>query len=159
MVVSHFCDFLGNSQLRDIQKICFSRDTACFSRSNRIRYNCVLGLETKYCIPMKHNTVLKNCTPILLEENCSLLSTSINRFQPFDSIAALVAEEKRYRDLAEQRLRDNIYFPGYFIIVAQKNAWWWINLSVDNHGTLQWLRNTHSNDSPSTRTLILDMFI
>jgi len=58
---------------------------------------------------------------ILQEANMELISTSINQFRPINSIEDLIKEEKKYRDLAIQRLQNNQYFPGFFIFLAQKN--------------------------------------
>jgi len=49
-----------------------------------------------------------------------LLATSINQFQPFESLTQLFEEEKSYEQLAQRYLRKNRYFPGFFVFLAQK---------------------------------------
>ena len=58
--------------------------------------------------------------PILEETGMELVSTTINRFQPIDSVEKLLEEEITYRDIAVQRLQENKYFPGFFVFLARK---------------------------------------
>jgi hypothetical protein len=57
----------------------------------------------------------------LSEMDAELVSTSINKFATIDSRQCLVEEEKAYRQIAEQRLKDMKYFPGFFVFLVQKN--------------------------------------
>jgi len=60
--------------------------------------------------------------PILKESGMELVSTSLNRFQPIQSVDQLIAEESQYEDIARQRLKENKYFPGFFVFLARKVA-------------------------------------
>lgn len=59
-----------------------------------------------------------------LDQNgLSLVSTSINGYGTVDERAALVEEEAVYADLSECRnLVENRFFPGFFTVLAQRNA-------------------------------------
>lgn len=53
--------------------------------------------------------------------NFNLISTSINKFQPFDNVKDLIEEEKRYEHLACQAIYEQQrYFPGFFTVLGQK---------------------------------------
>lgn len=64
---------------------------------------------------------LEEILSLLREENMVLLSTSINKFEPVDwkSIFEL---EKTYERKGQEALREGRYFPGFFIIFAQKSS-------------------------------------
>jgi 2-polyprenyl-3-methyl-5-hydroxy-6-metoxy-1,4-benzoquinol methylase len=72
--------------------------------------------------PHETQHTLAEMLPILQETGMQLVSTSINRFQPINSVEELLEEEITYRDIAVQRLQENKYFPGFFVFLAQKNS-------------------------------------
>ncbi len=72
--------------------------------------------------PHETQHTMAEMMPILKETGMELVATSINHFQPIESLAALFEEEKKYHDLAVQRLKDNQYFTGFFIFLARKQA-------------------------------------
>jgi SAM-dependent methyltransferase len=57
---------------------------------------------------------------LLEEEGLVVESTSINRFKPVVSKAAVIAEEKLHAGRAEKKLRDKVYIPGFFTVLARK---------------------------------------
>ncbi len=74
--------------------------------------------------PHETQHTLKEIAPILKELGMELISTSINQFDPIESLEKLFDEEKKYHDLAVQRLQQNQYFPGFFVFLAQRKDIW-----------------------------------
>lgn len=72
--------------------------------------------------PHETQHTLKEMLPILESSGMELIGTSINHFQPIHSVDYLLEEEKKYRDIAMQRLRENRYFPGFFVFIARKRG-------------------------------------
>jgi SAM-dependent methyltransferase len=70
--------------------------------------------------PHETQHTLKEMVPILEETGMELLSTSINRFGAITSLEALYQEELAYEALAVERLRQDRYFPGFFVFLARK---------------------------------------
>jgi 2-polyprenyl-3-methyl-5-hydroxy-6-metoxy-1,4-benzoquinol methylase len=70
--------------------------------------------------PHETQHTLAEMLPILQETGMELVSTSINRFQPIDSVEKLLEEEITYRDIGSERLQENKYFPGFFVFLARK---------------------------------------
>lgn len=62
----------------------------------------------------------KEMTALLQEEGMELVASSINRFEPFGTPGDLDAMEPEYEERGKQYLRDNVYFPGFFIFLARK---------------------------------------
>jgi 2-polyprenyl-3-methyl-5-hydroxy-6-metoxy-1,4-benzoquinol methylase len=57
---------------------------------------------------------------LLPELNCRLVSTSINRFKSIEDQQCLIEEEKKLYKVAEKRLYEKSYFPGFFVFLLQK---------------------------------------
>jgi 2-polyprenyl-3-methyl-5-hydroxy-6-metoxy-1,4-benzoquinol methylase len=72
--------------------------------------------------PHETQHTLEEMMPILDAAGMELIATSINRFEPIRSRSTLFAEEQRYRAVAEERLRANQYFTGFFVFVARRRA-------------------------------------
>ena len=71
--------------------------------------------------PHESQHTLREVTDWLVEEGLTCRSTSINRFQPVDDWATLFEEEKRLYEVSYQRnVKQQRYFPGFFIVVAQR---------------------------------------
>lgn len=71
--------------------------------------------------PHESQHTLAELLETLSGENCTLLSTSINIFNPITSVADVLKMEAAYEDLGRQRLRELKYFPGFFISIFKKN--------------------------------------
>jgi cyclopropane fatty-acyl-phospholipid synthase-like methyltransferase len=56
---------------------------------------------------------------VFSEEGVQIVSTSINRFGPIDSIESLCLEERKYEEVSHQALKDGRYFPGFFTVMGQ----------------------------------------
>lgn len=70
--------------------------------------------------PYETQHTLKEMLPILKSSGMELIGTSINNFQRISSIDYVLEEERKYRDISMQRLRENRFFPGFFIFIARK---------------------------------------
>lgn len=70
--------------------------------------------------PHETQHTMAEMLPILEETGMELVSTSINRFQPIDSLEKMLAEEIAYLDIAKERLENKKYFPGFFVFLARK---------------------------------------
>ena len=55
----------------------------------------------------------------LKDQNVTLLSTSLNRFQPIKDVAEVYAMEKGYEDLGLKALAEKRYFPGFFTFLLK----------------------------------------
>jgi SAM-dependent methyltransferase len=71
--------------------------------------------------PHETQHTLEEMVEILKREDMTLISTSINRFEQFNSLEKLFELEKMYEDLGRSRLKENKYFPGFFTFLARKN--------------------------------------
>jgi 2-polyprenyl-3-methyl-5-hydroxy-6-metoxy-1,4-benzoquinol methylase len=72
--------------------------------------------------PHETQHTLEEIMPIISEAGMNLVSTSINRFSGISSFEELYAEERKLRETAEQRLKDNQYFTGFFVFLARKSG-------------------------------------
>ncbi len=70
--------------------------------------------------PHETQHTMEEMMPLLKETGMELVSTSINRFQPIESLSALYEEEKKYFEIGVQRLKENQYFTGFFVFLARK---------------------------------------
>lgn len=70
--------------------------------------------------PHETQHTLEEVVPLLREEGMELLSTSINRFQPFDSVESLFKLEKTYEEYGKEMLAKKKFFPGFFVFLARK---------------------------------------
>jgi hypothetical protein len=59
---------------------------------------------------------------LLCEEGFVVRATSINHFKQIGEPTRLYAQEQRYEHLAKAALRQGRYFPGFFVIWAQRGA-------------------------------------
>ena len=57
---------------------------------------------------------------LLPELGCKLVATSINKFGDIGNMQDLIKEERTIRQVAEQRLTERKYFPGFFVFLLQK---------------------------------------
>lgn len=72
--------------------------------------------------PRETQHTLEEMVPVLEESGMRLVSTSINKFQPFKDARELYTLEPGYADLAAERLKQGKYFPGFFVMLAKKEA-------------------------------------
>jgi 2-polyprenyl-3-methyl-5-hydroxy-6-metoxy-1,4-benzoquinol methylase len=69
-----------------------------------------------------HETLhtIEEIISLLPELGCRLISTSINRFKSIEDQQKLIEEEKNLHKVAEKRLHEKKYFPGFFVFLLQK---------------------------------------
>ena len=69
-----------------------------------------------------HETLhtIEEIIQLLPELDCRLVSTSINRFKSIEDQQKLIEEEKTLHKVAEKRLYEKRYFPGFFVFLLQK---------------------------------------
>ncbi|MBK1633634.1 hypothetical protein CKO31_23395 [Thiohalocapsa halophila] len=72
--------------------------------------------------PHETQHTLAELMPLLTEEGMTLVSTSINRFAPIESVDAVLALEEDFREVSRQRLAEGRYFPGFFVLLVRKSA-------------------------------------
>ena len=70
--------------------------------------------------PHETQHTLEELIPVLHSENMELISSSINKFEAFKTEDELIEKEQSCYTLAMQKLRDKIYFPGFFVFLAKK---------------------------------------
>jgi SAM-dependent methyltransferase len=61
--------------------------------------------------------VLKIIEPL----GMTLISTSINRFEKFNTVDELISIEKELEETGNLQLANRKYYPGFFVFLAQKN--------------------------------------
>ena len=70
--------------------------------------------------PHETQHTLAEVLDVMAQSGMEMVSTSINRFEPIRSVAALLEQERSYRSIAQQRLKEDRYFPGFFLVLAKK---------------------------------------
>jgi 2-polyprenyl-3-methyl-5-hydroxy-6-metoxy-1,4-benzoquinol methylase len=70
--------------------------------------------------PHETQHTLAEMLPLIEECGADLVSTSINRFEPITDLASVLEQEKDYAEVSKQRLRENRYFPGFFLVLLRK---------------------------------------
>ena len=58
--------------------------------------------------------------PIFSDLNYEIKFTSLNRFKTFNDYKEIIDKEKEWYDYGKKQLKNNLYFPGFFIIFAKK---------------------------------------
>lgn len=72
--------------------------------------------------PHETQHTLREMVAVIEACGMTLASTSINRFQPFESVDELYGQEQDYARIATERLAADEYFPGFFVFLARKTA-------------------------------------
>ncbi len=70
--------------------------------------------------PHETQHTLQMVCDLFAEIGVDLISTSINRFGPISSHQDLFTEEKKFKEIGEQKLKDRTYFPGFFVALGRK---------------------------------------
>jgi SAM-dependent methyltransferase len=85
------------------------------------RQHLLSWYRDQVCHPFETQHTLEEVLPILDKAGMTLLSTSINRFQPFDDVRDVVALEPAMAATSRERLASNQYYPGFFLFSARKD--------------------------------------
>jgi 2-polyprenyl-3-methyl-5-hydroxy-6-metoxy-1,4-benzoquinol methylase len=70
--------------------------------------------------PHETQHTLREIVDVAETAGADVVATSINRFAPVDDVRALYDHEREYEALAQQRLREGKYFPGFFVTLLRK---------------------------------------
>lgn len=70
--------------------------------------------------PRETRHTLREVAPWLADAGLELVSTSINRFQPFKDLEALFELEAGYEARSRRALRRGRFFPGFFTFLARR---------------------------------------
>ncbi len=70
--------------------------------------------------PNETQHTLAELLPVLAEESLQLVSCSLDGFQPITDVGRLLARERAEGLVARQKLEEGRYYPGFFLVLAQK---------------------------------------
>ncbi|MBA3657699.1 MAG: hypothetical protein H0W69_10150, partial [Gemmatimonadaceae bacterium] len=70
--------------------------------------------------PHESQHTLKEMAQLISEEGATVVSTSINRFQPIEDMNELFILEQEMERAGEEALRKKRYFPGFFTFLVEK---------------------------------------
>ena len=69
--------------------------------------------------PKETQHTLAEILPII-KTKYKIISTSLNKFEQIHNLEQIVEEEEKWLNFGLQKLRNNIYFPGFFIIFGER---------------------------------------
>ena len=69
--------------------------------------------------PKETQHTLEEIIPIF-KNKYKIISTSLNRFKKIRNLKKVIEDEKKWYDYGSEKLKKNIYFPGFFVTVAVK---------------------------------------
>ena len=69
--------------------------------------------------PKETQHTLAEILPII-KQKYKIISTSLNKFERIHNLEQIVEEEEKWLNFGLQKLRNNIYFPGFFIIFGER---------------------------------------
>lgn len=70
--------------------------------------------------PHETQHTLSEILPII-KEKYEIISTSLSKFQKIENLSKILETEAQMYDVGLKKLKQNKYFPGFFIFVAKKN--------------------------------------
>ncbi len=70
--------------------------------------------------PYETQHSVEEVNAVLEAQGLRLVSTSINRFAPINDVTEIFEKEKEYLEIGRTRLEQGQYFPGFFVVLAQK---------------------------------------
>lgn len=70
--------------------------------------------------PHETQHVLEEVLEVFKKKNYSFTGTSINKFDKQESLESILNKEKKLYDYAFKKLKNNIYYPGFFIVGGEK---------------------------------------
>jgi len=71
--------------------------------------------------PHETQHTLQEVLEIFNKNNYVFMGTSINHFSQGDSIEKILQEEKKLLDYASEKIKNKIYYPGFFFVRGEKN--------------------------------------
>ena len=73
--------------------------------------------------PHETQHVLKEVLEVFKKNDYNFIGTSINKFDKQESLTNIFNKEKKLYDYAFEKVKNNIYYPGFFIVGGEKNKW------------------------------------
>jgi SAM-dependent methyltransferase len=70
--------------------------------------------------PHETQHTFEEISPILLENGYEIISTSINKFDNYKTEVEIINMEKDLEEYGRNKIDNNIYYPGFFIVIAKK---------------------------------------
>ena len=71
--------------------------------------------------PHETQHTFEEISELLINVDYEILSTSINKFEKIKNLKDIFSLEKNLFDYSVNKIKNNVYFPGFFITVAKKN--------------------------------------
>jgi len=71
--------------------------------------------------PHETQHTFEEISKILIELGYTISSTSINKFEKFKNLKDIFSLEKNLVEYSLNKIKNNVYFPGFFITIAKKN--------------------------------------
>ena len=71
--------------------------------------------------PHETQHVLKEVLEVFKKNDYNFIGTSINKFDKQESLTNIFNKEKKLYDYAFEKVKNNIYYPGFFIVGGEKN--------------------------------------
>ena len=71
--------------------------------------------------PHETQHTFEEISELLINVDYEILSTSINKFEKIKNLKDIFSLEKNLFDYSVNKIKNNVYFPGFFISVAKKN--------------------------------------
>ncbi len=70
--------------------------------------------------PHETQHTFEEISKVLIDVGYSIISTSINRFEEIKSLKNIFDSEKKLYDVSIKKIKENEYFPGFFITCGKK---------------------------------------
>tara|TARA_A100001015_G_scaffold321508_1_gene452636 strand:+ start:2138 stop:2959 length:822 start_codon:yes stop_codon:yes gene_type:complete len=70
--------------------------------------------------PHETQHVLKEVLNVFKKHNYKFIGTSINKFDNDESLESILNKEKKLYEYAAEKIKNNIYYPGFFIVGGEK---------------------------------------
>jgi hypothetical protein len=71
--------------------------------------------------PHETQHVLEEVLEVFKKNDYNFIGTSINKFDKQESLTNIFNKEKKLYDYAFEKVKNNIYYPGFFIVGGEKN--------------------------------------
>lgn len=72
--------------------------------------------------PHETQHTLAEVLEVMKTSGMEMIATSINRFEAIRSVKDLLEQERGYREIGLQRLQEDRYFPGFFLVLSKKTT-------------------------------------
>jgi 2-polyprenyl-3-methyl-5-hydroxy-6-metoxy-1,4-benzoquinol methylase len=115
-----FLDYFAEMKARGASETEMLERYTCLDRRLTNRTHLLSWFRDQVLHPHETQHTLEELSPLLAECGMTVRSTSINNFRRFVSIEELYEQEKTLLDVARARMAAGTYYPGFFVLLAQK---------------------------------------